>query len=444
MPQFYIKTFGCQMNDRDSEIMAQLLRQAGHRQCFAAAVADIIVINTCSIRAKAEHKIISLLGAIRPLKTEKPDLVIAVTGCVAQQYGATLREKMPFVSLVVGTQQIYRIAELVAMARKTPGLIADALDPSYQIPSFLPDAAALARGGPASRFVTIMQGCNNFCAYCVVPYTRGREASRQATDILAEVRELVDAGVSEITLLGQNVNSYGVANQVGKNGYHFPDLLKDVAALPGLRRLRFTTSHPKDLSDDLMRCFRDLPNLCPHLHLPLQSGANPVLKRMNRKYSREDYLELAEKLLAYQPDLALSTDIITGFPSETDEDFAKTIDMLETIRFHASFSFKYSDRPGTASAQFPDKIDEAIKGERLQIFQHRQDAISLERNREYVGKVAEILVEKSDATTCSGRTPSNHLTHITLPENHGITPGNFIAANITGAGQHSLRGVMQP
>lgn len=440
MSQFYIKTFGCQMNERDSEIMAQLLRQTGHGECFSAAVADIIVINTCSIRAKAEHKIITLLGTLRPLKIAKPDLIIVVAGCVAQQYGAALREKMPFVSLVVGTQRIYQIAELVEKAGKSPGLIADTLDSSYRIPSFLPDAAAIERGGAVSRFVTIMQGCDNFCAYCVVPYTRGREVSRQASDILAEIRELVNAGVSEITLLGQNVNSYGLTNPVGKNGYRFADLLRDTAALPGLRRLRFTTSHPKDLSDDLMRCFRDVPNLCPHLHLPLQSGANSVLKRMNRKYGREGYLELIAKLREYQPDLALSTDIIAGFPGETDEDFAETMDMLETVRFHASFSFKYSDRPGTASAEFPDKIDEAIKGERLRIFQHRQDEISLERNCERIGETVEILVEQADITACSGRTPSNHLTHIILPKNYGVKPGDFITAAIIGAGRHSLRG----
>ena len=430
------------MNKRDSEIMAQLLREAGHHQCFLAADADIIVINTCSIRAKSQHKVISLLGALRPLKLAKPDTLIAVAGCVAQQYGAALREKMPLISLVIGTQRIYQIVELLAAARKTPGLIADTLDLSYQIPSFLPDAASLEQDGAVSRFVTIMQGCDNFCAYCVVPYTRGREASRQATDILAEIQELVKMGVAEITLLGQNVNSYGLANPVGKNGYRFTDLLREVAALPGLRRLRFTTSHPKDLSDDLMRCFQDLPNLCPHLHLPLQSGANSVLERMNRKYSREDYLELTRKLLEYRPNLALSTDIIVGFPGESDEDFAKTMDMLETIRFHASFSFKYSDRPGTASARFPDKIDEAVKGERLRIFQRRQDEISLARNHEYIGKSVEILVEKSDAAACSGRTPSNHLVHIALPENHGIKAGNFIKVAIAHAGQHALRGEM--
>ena len=428
------------MNERDSEIMAQLLRQAGYEQCFSAVTADIIIANTCSIRAKAEHKVVSLLGALRPLKIAKPDIIIVVAGCVAQQYGATLRQKVPIIDLLIGTQQIYQIAELIEAARKTPGLVADALDSSYQIPSFLPDVTALADGGAVSRFVTIMQGCDNFCAYCVVPHTRGREVSRQSADILAEVRTLVASGVREITLLGQNVNSYGVANTVGKYGYRFADLLRDVATLPGLRRLRFTTSHPKDLSDDLMRCFHDLPSLCPHLHLPLQSGANPVLKRMNRKYSREEYLQLVARLLAYQPNLALSTDIIVGFPGETDEDFGSTLEVLETLRFHASFSFKYSDRSGTVSAQFPDKIDEAVKGERLRIFQRRQDEISRERNQEYIGQRVEILVEKTDAISCAGRTPSNHLVHAILAENHTVKAGDFIGVTITGAGAHSLRG----
>ncbi|MDR3089509.1 MAG: tRNA (N6-isopentenyl adenosine(37)-C2)-methylthiotransferase MiaB [Desulfobulbaceae bacterium] len=440
MPRFYIKTFGCQMNARDSEIMAQFLRQAGHKECSSAAEADIILINTCSIRAKAEHKLISLLGALRPLKKEKPDIIIAVAGCVAQQYGAALREKMPIIDLIVGTQRIYQIAELLAAARRKPGLIAGTLDKSYQIPIFLPDAATRRRSGSVSRFVTIMQGCDNFCAYCVVPYTRGREVSRQLSDILEEVQALLDQGVAEITLLGQNVNSYGLTNSAGGRLCRFPELLRAVAALPGLRRLRFTTSHPKDLSDDLMRCFAELPNLCPHVHLPLQSGSDAVLKRMNRRYDRQDYLALVERLLQYRPDMALSTDIIVGFPGEDEADFAATMDMLERLRFDASFSFKYSDRPGTASANFPDKIDERIKGERLQVFQRRQDQISLERNRAYIGKRLEILLEQVDAVSCSGRTPSNHLTHINHLSARDIKPGDFVTVVITDAGQHALRG----
>ena len=292
----YIKTFGCQMNERDSEIIEQLLAQEGYVPTDSAGNADVILINTCSIREKAEQKVFSLLGHLREEKARNPALLLGVTGCVAQQEGEQIRERMPHVDLIVGTQQIYRLPEMLARLtdKTTTREVATDLESSFVIPPF----QKLLENTPPSpapqnfkRFVTIMQGCNNFCSYCVVPGTRGREISRPVADILEEVEILVSQGVVEITLLGQNVNSYGQTNVVAGHPVAFPELLRNVAAVGGLKRLRFTTSHPKDLTDDLMRCFAEIEILCPHFHLPVQSGSNAVLKRMNRTYTVEQYLD---------------------------------------------------------------------------------------------------------------------------------------------------------
>ncbi|MEN8200887.1 MAG: tRNA (N6-isopentenyl adenosine(37)-C2)-methylthiotransferase MiaB, partial [Thermodesulfobacteriota bacterium] len=386
---FLIKTFGCQMNDRDSEIMAQLLSEDGYVETSVTDQADLIILNTCSIRAKAEQKVMSLLGVLRKHKKNKPSLKICVAGCVAQQEGDEIIRRMPHVDLVVGTQNIYQIVDLLNDLKAHP--VATTLVDDYTIPAFIPNFKAEQEGAEApvifKKFLTIMQGCNNYCSYCVVPHTRGREISRKVDDILDEARALVDAGVREITLLGQNVNSYGQTNPVTDNtdGYTFASLLREVAAIPGLKRLRFTTSNPKDLSDDLMRCFAEVDNLCPQFHLPVQAGSNKVLSAMHRRYTRELYLEKIDTLRSYCPEIAITTDVIVGFPGETDEDFAETMSLLETVRYHGSYSFKYSDRPGTRSADFSDKIDETVKAERLHRFQSRQDEISLEHNRDYVG-----------------------------------------------------------
>jgi tRNA-2-methylthio-N6-dimethylallyladenosine synthase len=285
-----------------------------------------------------------------------------------------------------------------------------------------------------------MQGCNNFCTYCVVPYTRGREVSRNAKDIVDEIKVLVESGVVEITLLGQNVNSYGRTNRVdaGKPDYGFADLLREVAEIGGLKRLRFTTSHPKDLSEALIRCFADIAKLCPQLHLPVQAGSDRILRLMNRHYTVADYLEKVNRLRDVCSSIALTTDIIVGFPGETEADFAGTMDLLEKVRFHGSFSFKYSDRPGTRALNLADKIDEMVKAERLARFQARQDALSLERNREYVGEVREVLVEEVTNSGARGRTGTNHLVHFQVPL--PCRPGDLVDARIVHAGQHSLQG----
>lgn len=443
----YIKTFGCQMNERDSEIIEQLLAQEGYVPTAEPEGADVILINTCSIREKAEQKVFSLLGSLRPEKLRNPHLLLGVTGCVAQQEGEQIRERMPHVDLIVGTQQIYRLPEMLDRLHQgvTSKEIATNMEASFTIPPFqklLAGVSPFPSPQGFKRFVTIMQGCDNFCSYCVVPGTRGREISRPMADILEEVAILVDQGVREITLLGQNVNSYGTTNRVAEEQVDFPRLLRAVAAIEGVQRLRFTTSHPKDLTEELMRCFAEIDNLCPHFHLPVQSGSNAVLRRMNRKYTAQDYLDKVERLRRYRSDIALATDIIVGFPGETEADFQATMDLLNRVRYHGSFSFKYSDRPHTRSAEFGDKVPEEEKSRRLALFQERQDQICFERNCEYIGETVEIMVEATSSAGLKGRTPSNHIVH--CPEaTVNLRPGELALVCISHAGKHSLKGQIE-
>jgi len=440
----YIKTFGCQMNERDSEIIEQLLAQEGYVPTDRAEGADLILINTCSIREKAEQKVFSLLGSLREEKARNPLMLLGVTGCVAQQEGEHIRNRMPHVDLIVGTQQIYRLPEMLARLeqRTTSREIATNLETSFSIPPF---QKLLVNAPPSSipygfkRFVTIMQGCNNYCSYCVVPGTRGREVSRPLADIMEEVEILASQGVREITLLGQNVNSYGLTNQVADTAVTFPELLRKVATVTGLRRLRFTTSHPKDLSEGLMRCFAEVDILCPHFHLPVQSGSDKVLQRMNRKYTIGTYLEKVAGLRRYCPDIALATDIIVGFPGETEVDFQATLDLLTQVRFHGSFSFKYSDRPHTRSIDFADKVPEEIKSRRLLSFQTLQDAVGLERNAESIGKIVEVMVESCENGECKGRTPANQMVHFSR-QDRTFAAGDLTTVLIRQAGKHSLKG----
>ncbi|NTV12613.1 MAG: tRNA (N6-isopentenyl adenosine(37)-C2)-methylthiotransferase MiaB [Desulfobulbaceae bacterium] len=441
--QAYIETFGCQMNERDSEIMGQLLYRAGYSLTSELNRADVVVVNTCSIRGKAEQKAMSLLGRLKYFKKKRPGLIIAVTGCVAQQEGGALRERMNYIDLVIGPQNIHRLPALIHQV-ECEGFANVAVEQSdtFNLPSFLPELERTI-ALPHKRFVTIMQGCNNYCTYCVVPYTRGREVSRAPADILAEIRHLIAGGVKEVTLLGQNVNSYGLERKA--NDFpNFPDLLRLVAAEPGLVRLRFTTSNPKDLSPDLMRCFSEFPNLCAHFHLPVQSGSTTVLQRMNRKYTREEYLEKIAGLRAIRPDIAITTDIIVGFPGESDADFEATLTLLETVRYHGAYSFKYSDRPGTVSSGFTDKVDESVKAARLSRLQSRQQEITLECNREYVGLAIPVMVEgesRDGKGQWSGRSASNlviNFSGVTMPPKLG----DIVLVKITEACQNSLRGIL--
>jgi tRNA-2-methylthio-N6-dimethylallyladenosine synthase len=436
----FMETFGCQMNERDSEIMAQLLGEHSYLQTDKPEKADVVVVNTCSIRGKTAHKAYSCFGRYKKLKAKNPRLILVVTGCVAQQDGASLLERMPYIDIVMGPQAIYALPSLVATARreKKPQVATD-LSVDFIIPPFLP---SLADGAPHKRFITIMQGCDNFCTYCVVPYTRGREISRSFTDIMAEATQLVNQGIQELTLIGQNVNSYGKGRD-GRQNKSFPELLRAVAAIDGLQRLRFTTSHPKDLSEELMRCFIEIPSLCPHFHLPVQSGSNIILQRMNRKYTIEAYLDKVARLQKYRPDIALTTDIIIGFPGETDDDFAATMQVLETVRYHGAYSFKYSDRPNAKAADFPDKVTEEIKSERLARLQARQDEISLALKQVEIGKTVEVMVEgasKAPDNQWSGRTGANQIVNFACPSK--LTPGQLLVLKIENACQNSLHGQM--
>ncbi|NLZ17772.1 MAG: tRNA (N6-isopentenyl adenosine(37)-C2)-methylthiotransferase MiaB [Desulfobulbaceae bacterium] len=451
----HIKTFGCQMNERDSEIMGQLLSQNGYVYSDMPEAADLILVNTCSIRDKAEQKVYSLLGQLRELKEKNRhfrQIRIGVCGCVAQQEGRKIIERMPHVDLVLGTQQLYQLPALLDQLEKGElhHKVALDLDANFAIPPFqqllreTPTQKSSAVARPVQRYVNIMQGCNNFCSYCVVPYTRGREISRPLADILEEVELLVAQGVREITLLGQNVNSYGKTNRVADQAITFPDLLRAVALVQGLKRLRFTTSHPKDLDRGLIRCFAELEVLCPHFHLPVQSGSNQVLARMNRGYSAEEYLAKVEELRRMRPDIALATDFIVGFPGESEQDFVATIQLLQDVRFHSSFSFKYSDRPQARSTGFADKIAEDIKSERLARLQQKQTEISLAWNIMLMHKKVEILVEHISAQTGRGRSAANQVVHFQLQPGRSMPAvGDITHVLIEHAGPHSLRGIAQ-
>ena len=358
--KFYINTIGCQMNVYDSEQIAERLRRIGFVMETRVEKADLVIVNTCSIREKAEQKAFSFLGRLAKMKREKPHLMVGVCGCVAQQEGQKIIERMPHVDFVLGTQAIERLPAAIEKIEKQGCRIVD-VDMTREIQ----ETAGMPTPGKAhevSRFVTIMRGCDNYCTYCVVPYVRGRETSRDPESIMNEIKRLVKNGVREITLLGQNVNSYGQ-----KQGLcDFPTLLKQIDDVEGLSRLRFTTSHPKDLSDDLIAAFQSMAKLCHHIHLPVQSGSNDILARMNRRYTREKYLEMVVNLRKTCPEIAITSDIIVGFPGESRADFEQTKALIKQVEFDSLFAFIYSDRPNAPSARFKGKITVKEIKERLQ------------------------------------------------------------------------------
>ena len=427
----YIRTFGCQMNVADSEVMAQVLAD-DYVLTERAEEADLYLINTCAIRRKTEEKVRSLLGSLKVWKKRRPQLVLGVGGCVAQQEGERLLAAAPHLDLIFGTQGIYRLPELVRRA----WMGARPVDVELA-PCFPPLPRRQWLGAPLQALVTIMQGCNNFCTFCVVPYVRGREMSREPGVILTEASAFLAAGGKEITLLGQNVNSYGRGLP---ESVTFPQLLRRVAALPGLNRLRFATSHPRDLSPDLRLAFAELPPLCEHLHLPVQSGANRILQAMNRGYTREEYLEKVAWLRQACPGIALSTDLIVGFPGETDSDFAQTLDLMREAAFDQAFSFKYSPRPQTRAAGFPDQLPEEVKAERLTRLQSLQDELTIKAHRGLLGQVREVLVEglsrRSPDQLC-GRLRTNQVVNFPGPREW---IGSLMLLQITEAHPHSLQG----
>jgi len=431
----YIATFGCQMNEYDSMCMTRLMDRENYVLTDTMDEADLILLNTCCIREKAEQKVYSFLGRLRKLKEKKPELVIGVTGCVAQQEGARLFRKAPYLDLVVGTHGVLRLPELVEKVSRTG-------KKECQIGFEHRPAPPLDFNGdpaPLTAFVTIMQGCDNYCSYCVVPYVRGREVSRRPEDILAEIKNLLDRGTREITLLGQNVNSYG--RGLGP-GISFAALLHQAASLEDLDRLRFTTSHPKDLSSDLIKALAELGPLCEHIHLPVQSGSNKVLKAMNRKYTREDYLEKVDRLRHACPEIAITTDVIVGFPGETEDDFQQTVDLITQVRFDGAFSFQYSDRPMTRATRFDNKIGSDVKRERLIILQALQKEITLEINRGMIGRRFEVLLEglsKRGADQLMGRTRTNKIVNVSTV--HDVS-GALAEVLVEEAFANSLRGTI--
>jgi tRNA-2-methylthio-N6-dimethylallyladenosine synthase len=383
----YINTIGCQMNVYDSEQMVRRLKPLGYEISPSIETADLIIVNTCAIREKAEQKAFSFLGRLTALKRKKPELIICVGGCVAQQEGRLILERVPNVDLVFGTHALNRLPEHILRISLKRCRISD-IEMTQEIMEF-PAGIKPVVEDDITRFVTIMRGCDNYCTYCVVPHVRGPEISRRPENVINEIRDLVEAGVKEVTLLGQNVNSYGI-----KEGLcSFPELLRLVNEIEGLFRIRFTTSHPKDLSEGLISAFAGLEKLCGHIHLPVQSGSNSVLKRMNRKYTRERYIEKIEKLRKISPDLAITSDIIVGFPGETEEDFKATLDLVKEVEFDSLFTFGYSDRKNAPAAKFSDKVPDDKKNERLQELLELQEYYTVKKNRALVGSTELILVE---------------------------------------------------
>jgi len=403
-PSFYLKTFGCQMNKHDSDSVSQILLNEGYRQSQAIEDAQIILINTCAVRQKAEDKALTLIGRLAPLKQKNPDLITGVLGCVAQNQGVDLLRRFPHLDLVIGPRNVHHIDELISKMRKERNKISS-LDLTNGIYLFPKYNGYLK--GKVTCFVKIMEGCDNFCSYCIVPFVRGRETSLPATTIIERAHQLVREGVREITLIGQNVNSYNVKDKAGPS---FAGLLRALDQISGLQRLRFTTSHPKDLSDELIDLFGGLKTLCPHIHLPVQSGSNAVLRRMNRGYTAEQYRTLIKKLRRTRPDIAISSDMIVGFPGETEKDFQDSLRLIEEVEFDNLFSFRYSDRRGTKATGLPDKVVEAEKQERLSLLQERQRQITLAKNEFLEGTVQTVLEEgpaKHGGEQRSGRTPGN-------------------------------------
>jgi tRNA-2-methylthio-N6-dimethylallyladenosine synthase len=438
---FYIKTYGCQMNELDGSQMGRLLSKQGYSPVADPEAAAVILINTCSIREKASHKVYSDVGRFRALKMKNPGAILAVTGCQAQAEGMHLQKRFPYLDLVVGPDHTGKIPELVERVRREGGrhLAAVKLErrEDYQFLNLLPEEEE----GAFKAFVTIMKGCDNFCSFCIVPFVRGREVCRDSEEIIREVAELAERGTREVTLLGQNVNSYGIGRHAkDPNAISFAQLLRAVAERTKIERIRFTTSHPKDLSDELIEEFRVNPKLASHFHLPVQSGSDSVLERMYRGYTREFYVERLTRLREARPDLALSTDLIVGFSGESEAEFEASMDLLRELRYDSIYSFTYSARPKTTAAlYFADDVALEVKQERLRRLQELQDRITHENNLAQVGRCLEVLVEGPSKLggTYFGRSSQNHVVHF---EGSEEDVGNLLPLRIHTAGPNSLIG----
>ena len=434
--KLHIKTYGCQMNAYDSARMADLLAPLGFVAADTADDADLVILNTCHIREKAAEKVYSDIGRLRPAKRAKRAaggrMMLAVAGCVAQAEGAEIRARAPEVDIVLGPQTYHRLPELVAKAARQEGLVLDTDFPAEAKFDFLPET----RTGPGvSAFLSIQEGCDKFCTFCVVPYTRGAEYSRPAAAILAEARHLVELGAREITLLGQNVNAYR------RDGRGLGRLIRAIAEIPDLDRIRYTTSHPRDVDDELVAAHRDVDKLMPFLHLPVQSGSDKILEAMNRRHSADDYRRIVDRLRAARPDLALSSDFITGFPGETDADFEATMTLVRDVGFASAFSFKYSARPGTPAASMKNQVPDSVKAVRLAAL---QDLLSTQQrafNQRCVGRELSVLFEKAGRHPGQlvGRSAYLQAVHADAPE---TAIGAVVPVRIAAVGANSLAGAV--
>lgn len=402
---YHIITYGCQMNENDSERLAGQLKLIGYEYSKNMEQADLILINTCCVRESAEKKIYGKIGELKRLKAANPNLIIGVVGCMAQKDKEKLIKKAPHIDLVMGTHNIHEFAELIEKIEKSRDRIVAVWDEAQKLS---PEVPTIHKGN-ISAWVPIIYGCNNFCTYCIVPYVRGRERSRPIKDIVAEITELGKSGFKEITLLGQNVNSYGKDSEEQQD---FADLLSAVDKVEHIRRIRYMTSHPRDMNEKIINVIKNSNNICDHFHLPIQSGSDTILKQMNRGYTAAYYRELVEKIRQAIPSASITTDIIVGFPGETDELFAETVQFIEQIHFDAAYTFLYSQRSGTPAATMPEQIPLATQKTRLQVLMDRQNEISLAINKQLEGKTVEVLVEgtsKNDPNKMMGRTTTNKI-----------------------------------
>lgn len=423
------------MNVYDSNRILQVLRPLGFVQTDDPTFADLILLNTCAVREKPERKVLSTLARLKPLKEANPDLILGVCGCVAQEHGKALLEKVPYLDLVVGPDRIESLPEILAQVERGERL-ADVTRLPREDYRFIKVDPEVEEGPTA--FLTVMKGCDKVCSFCIVPYVRGREVSKPVDLVLAEARRLVEHGIAEITLLGQNVNSYGRDLPEGPD---FPRLLHLVANVPGLKRLRFVTSHPQDADEAMMRAFAEIPILGAYLHLPIQSGSDRILKAMRRGYTVSEYLKKIELARTYCPDIALSTDIIVGFPGETVEDFEETLKVLSEVRFDTIFSFKYSPRPHTPAARLKDDVPQEEKARRLSVLQAFQDEITKERMERFLGRVEEVLVEgpsRLDQNEWMGRMSSNFIVNFKAPPS--VRPGDMVRVRVEQVMAHCFKG----
>ncbi|MEN9879790.1 MAG: tRNA-2-methylthio-N(6)-dimethylallyladenosine synthase [Pseudomonadota bacterium] len=433
----FIKTFGCQMNEYDSDKMLDVLADSeGMVKTDRPEDADVILFNTCSVREKAQEKVFHDLGRVRPLKEMNPNLVIGVGGCVASQEGGEIVKRAPYVDVVFGPQTLHRLPTLIAERKNTGKAAVDISFP--EIEKF--DAMPPARTEGASAFVSIMEGCSKYCSFCIVPYTRGEEVSRPFADILTEIAELTAQGVKEVTLLGQNVNAYrGEMDDAGTIA-DLADLIETIAEMPEIERIRYTTSHPREMTEKLMEMYARVPKLVSHLHLPVQAGSDRVLMAMKRGYTALEYKSIIRKLRAARPDLSLSSDFIVGFPGETAEDFEKTMKLIDEIGFDNSFSFVYSSRPGTPAAELSDDTPHELKIERLMRLQARIEEQAQAISQSMVGSIQRVLVEslsRKDANELAGRTDNNRIVNFV---GHPRLIHQFVDVRITASLPHSLRG----